>query len=79
MDKEKLVQLMADYREGKISAEEFSAQRNILEGKSDTSQNPKPGVLSTIEAVFTVLYNLVQLIMCALIFYMAFYAVFLHK
>ena len=26
MDKEKLAQLIADYREGKISAEEFSKQ-----------------------------------------------------
>lgn len=79
MDKEKLAQLIADYREGKITAEEFNAQRNSMEGKSDTSQNPAPGVLGTMEAVFTILYKLVQLAMCVLILYMAFYVVFLDK
>jgi len=79
MDKEKLAQLMTDYLAGKITAEEFSAQRNSMEGKSDTSQNPAPGVLCTMEAVFTILYELVQLAMCVLILYMAFYVVFLDK
>lgn len=79
MDKGRLAQLIADYREGKITAEEFNAQRNSMEGKSDTSQNPAPGVLCTMEAVFTILYELVQLAMCVLILYMAFYVVFLDK
>lgn len=79
MDKGRLAQLIADYREGKITAEEFNAQRNSMEGKFDTSQNPAPGVLGTMEAVFTILYKLVQLAMCVLILYMAFYVVFLDK
>lgn len=69
MDKERLAQLMTDYLAGKITVEEFNARRNSMEGKSDASQNPAPGVLRTIEAVFTILYGLVQVIMFALIFY----------
>lgn len=69
MDKGRLAQLIADYREGKITAEEFNAQRNSMEGKSDTSQNPAHGVLGTMEAVLTILYGLAQVIMFALIFY----------
>lgn len=79
MDKGRLAQLIADYREGKITAEEFNAQRNSMEGKSDTSQHPVPGALGTMEAVFTILYKLVQLAMCVLVLYMAFYVVFLDK
>lgn len=38
MDKEKLVQLMADYREGKISAEEFSAKRAEMQSSGTLTE-----------------------------------------
>ena len=41
MDKEKLAQLIADYRDGKITAEEFSARRGgINGGESPQSERP---------------------------------------
>lgn len=41
MDKEKLAQLIADYRDGKITAEEFSARRNDINGDgSPQSERP---------------------------------------
>lgn len=79
MDNERLAQLIADYCEGKITAEEFSARRKSIESKSDVSRDPAPGLLSTVETSFKLLRALVQLAMCALILYMAFYVVFLDK
>ena len=44
MDKERLAQLIADYREGKITAEEFNARRNGING--DGSPEPDRPVLN---------------------------------
>ena len=45
MDNERLAQLIADYREGKITAEEFSARRNGING--DGSPQPERPVMNT--------------------------------
>lgn len=45
MDKEKLAQLIADYRDGKITAEEFSARRGGINGGE--SPHPERPVMNT--------------------------------